>query len=163
RCIPATDKNQWFKWQTSWSKTSKAKWQLLPLHKVFGSDSLSLHALPVAQLKASAQLVINTSQGKKLDLHAGQLLHCDDDPTLFQLALSEHVPTNTLLAYIPADQNFSLHSCDELKVATAKQIKGYAAQIKTTHAALLHSKQQQKQALLAQDQTIPIHFIEGAV
>lgn len=163
RCIAATDKNQWFKWQASWSKTSKAKWQILPLQKVFGSDSLSLHALPVAQLKASAQLVINVRQGQKLDLHAGQLLCCDDDPTLFQLILSEQVPTNCLLVYTPADQNFSLSICDELKVAGAEQIKAYSAQGKATHETLLSSKQLQKQALLAQDQTIPIHFIEGVV
>ncbi|MFQ3218377.1 MAG: NADH-quinone oxidoreductase subunit G [Paraglaciecola sp.] len=163
RCIPGADKNHWFKWQTTWSKTTKGKWQLLPLKKVFGSDSLSLHALSVAQLKTSAQLVINASQGQKLALHAGQLVSCDDDPTLFQLVLSELVPTNNLLAYVPSDQNFLLSSCDGLSVATREQINGYAAQRKTTHETLLSSKQRQNQTLLSQDQTIPIHFIEGVV
>jgi len=163
RCIAATDKKQWYKWQASWSKISKEKWKILPLQKVFGSDSLSLYALPVAQLKASAQLVINASQGQKMDLHAGQLLCCDDEPIMFQLVLSKQVPTNTLLAYVPADQRFSLSGCEELKVAGAKQINAYRLQHKTTHEALLKSKQQQKLALLAQDQTIPIHFIEGVV
>ena len=163
RCVTASQRNQWFKWQASWSKTPKAKWQLLPLQKIFGSDSLSLHALPVAQLKASAQLVINTAQAQKLELQEGQLLCCDDDPTLFQLKLSEQVPTNSILAYVPADQAFSLGSCDELKVATGKQIKDYSAQLKATAQAQLNSKQLQKQTLLEQDQTIPISFIEGVV
>ncbi|MFQ3235039.1 MAG: NADH-quinone oxidoreductase subunit G [Paraglaciecola sp.] len=163
RCIAATDKKQWCKWQASWSKTSKKKWKVLPLQKVFGSDSLSLHALPVAQLKASAQLVINARQGQKMDLHPGQFLCCDNEPIVFQLVLSKQVPTNTMLIYVPGDQYFSLTSCDELKVATAKQIKGYAAQRKATHEGLLSSKERQNKALLAQDQTIPIHFIEGLV
>jgi NADH-quinone oxidoreductase subunit G len=163
RCILATDKDQWFKWRASWSKTTKAKWQVLPLHKVFGSDSLSLHALPVAQLKASAQLVINASQGQKLDLYAGQLVCCDNDSTIFQIALSEQVPTNTLLSYVPADLSFSLVSCDELKVASTEQINAYGLQGKASQEALLNSKQKHQQTLLSQDQTIPIHFIEGVV
>lgn len=153
--------NQWFKWQRDWSSANKVKWQLLPMEKVFGSDSLSLHAPPIAQLKVQPQLVIGTAQAQKSGWQAGDLLSCDNDPTLFQLRISNQVPTNSLLIYVPADQHFSLTQCDKLHGATPKQCRDYATELASLVANQLMQKHNQQRRLFAQDQRIPIHFIEG--
>ncbi|WP_299077479.1 NADH-quinone oxidoreductase subunit NuoG [uncultured Paraglaciecola sp.] len=163
RCITAQKGDQWFKWQALWSKSSKVQWQILPLQKVFGSDNLSLHALPIAQLKVQGQIVMAPLDAKKMGFSQQQLIYCDKNTTPLQLLISTHVPVNSLLVYVPADQLFELEHCESLTVATSKQIKAYQAlmlQQQTQHQA---DKQQQQDKLLVQDQTIPIHFIEGVI
>lgn len=160
--VPAGQANQWYKWQGAWSALNKSKWQLLPLEKVFGSDSLSLYALPIAQLKVQAQLVINTHPGQKMGLHQGQLVSCDEDPTLFQLQLSTAVPSNTLLIYVPGDQHFPLTQCTELHLATPAQHEIYKTNLTSTVANQEIQKHRQTSRLLAQDKSIPIRFVEGA-
>jgi NADH-quinone oxidoreductase subunit G len=167
RCVTAVLNKQWFKWSPQWSpqwsKSNKAKWHLLPLQKVFGSDNLSLHALPVAQLKVQAQIVMSQAQAQKLEIAAGQLVYCDDNTTLFHVVINPQVPANSLLIYVPADQYFSLQHCEQLTLATAKQTQEYAEQLQHSLANQANQKQTQLQNLMAQDQTIPIHFIEGVV
>jgi NADH-quinone oxidoreductase subunit G len=163
RCVIAVQKNQWFKWSPQWSKADKAKWQLLPLQKVFGSDNLSLHAFPVAQLKVQAQIVMRQAQAQKLNIAAGQLVYCDNNATLFHVVVDPQVPTNSLLIYVPADQYFSLRHCEQLTLATAKQSQEYTDKLQRALAHQTSQKQTQLQNMLAQDHTIPIHFIEGVV
>ena len=159
--IVAKQSDQWFKWQTDWSKNSKAQWQILPLQKVFGSDNLSLYALPIAQLKVQAQIVVSATDAEKLGFIAGQLVYCDDNQTPLQLTISTNVPSNSLLVYVPADQLFELSHCDQLTAATAKQNAEYSEWILLQQTQQQAVKQQHRDRLLAQDQTIPIHFIEG--
>lgn len=162
-CIAASQNGQWFEWQAQWSQISKAQWQILPLQKVFGSDNLSLHALPIAQLKVQAQIVMSQLDAEKLGFSTSQLIYCDDNPTPLQLIISTKVPSKNLLVYVPADQLFELRHCEQLTTATAEQNTDYNAHIlqqQTQHQAL---KKQQLDSLLAQDQTIPIHFIEGVI
>ena len=163
RCVIAVQKNQWFKWSPQWSKADKAKWQLLPLQKVFGSDNLSLHAFPVAQLKVQAQIVMRQAQAQKLNIAAGQLVYCDNNATIFHVVVDPQVPTNSLLIYVPADQYFSLRHCEQLTLATAKQSQEYTDKLQSALAHQASQKQTQLQNMLAQDHTIPIHFIEGVV
>jgi NADH-quinone oxidoreductase subunit G len=160
-CFVANQSGQWFKWQVIWSKSTKSKWQILPLQKVFGSDNLSLHALPIAQLKVQAQIVVSATDAEKLGFIAGQLIYCDDNPTPLQLTISTNVPSNSILVYVPADQLFELGHCDQLTAATAKQNAEYSEQILLQQSQQQAVKQQHRDKLLAQDQTIPIHFIEG--
>jgi NADH-quinone oxidoreductase subunit G len=162
-CIDANQSDQWFKWQAVWSKNTKAQWQILPLQKVFGSDNLSLHALPIAQLKVQAQIVVSPLDAEKLGFTAGQLIYCDDNPTALQLAINANVPANNLLVYVPADQLFESRHCEKLTAATAKQNTEYSAQILQQQTQQQAVKQQHRDRLLAQDQTIPIHFIEGVI
>jgi NADH-quinone oxidoreductase subunit G len=162
-CITGTQNDHWFKWQNDWSKNNKAQWQILPLQKVFGSDSLSLQALPIDQLKVPAQIVVTSGQAEKLGLEAGQLVYCDDNTTLLQLVVSPQVPGNCVLVYVPADQLFELQHCETLTLATPKQHEDYTAQAQQLREKQLTQKQCQTEKLLAQDQTIPIHFIEGVV
>jgi NADH-quinone oxidoreductase subunit G len=162
-CIAAKHSDQWFKWQADWSKNSKAQWQILPLQKVFGSDNLSLHALPIAQLKVQAQIVLSAVDSGKLGFTSGQLIYCDDDPTPLQLVISAQVPPNSLLVYVPADQLFELNHCEKLTAATAKQTTEYSALLAQHQTQQQVVKKQHLNRLLAQDQTIPIHFIEGAI
>jgi NADH-quinone oxidoreductase subunit G len=153
--------DQWFKWQAVWSKNSKAQWQILPLQKVFGSDNLSLHALPIAQLKVQAQIVVSPTDAEKFGFIAGQLIYCDDNPTPLQLIISSRTPLKSLLIYVPANQLFELQHCEKLTAASVKQTAEYNEQIlkqQTQHQVI---KQQNLDRLLAQDQTIPIHFIKG--
>jgi NADH-quinone oxidoreductase subunit G len=162
-CVAGTQNNQWFKWQNNWSKSNKAQWQILPLQKVFGSDSLSLQALAIDQLKVPAQIVVSPGQAEKLGYVAGQIVYCDDNPTPLQLVVSPQVPANCVLVYVPADQLFDLQQCEALTLATAKQHEEYLAQAQQLREKQLTQKQAQRDKLLAQDQTIPIHFIEGVV
>jgi NADH-quinone oxidoreductase subunit G len=160
-CIGASQSDQWFKWQGDWSKNNKAQWQILPLQKVFGSDNLSLHALPIAQLKVQAQIVVSPLDAQKMGFAAGELIYCDDNQTPLQLIISTHVPANSILVYVPADQQFELRHCEQLTAATAEQYTAYNAQILQQKIQQQAVKQQHQDRLLAQDQTIPIHFIEG--
>lgn len=160
-CFGAKHSDQWFKWQADWSKNSKAQWQILPLQKVFGSDNLSLHALPIAQLKVQAQIVLSPADAEKLGFIAGQLVYCDDNPTALQLAISNNVPQSSVLVYVPADQLFELNQCEQLSAATSQQTSAYKAQLLQQQTEQLAVKQQNRDRLMAQDQTIPIHFIEG--
>jgi NADH-quinone oxidoreductase subunit G len=160
-CFVANQSDQWFKWQGVWSKNSTAQWQILPLQKVFGSDNLSLHALPIAQLKVQAQIVVSPVDSGKLGFTSGQLIYCNNNPTPLQLLISTKVPLNSLLIYVPADQLFELNHCDKLTAATAKQTTEYNAQLVQQQTQQQVVKQQQQDRLLAQDQTIPIHFIAG--
>ena len=161
QCIEIKHSDQWFKWQAQWSKNTKAQWQILPIQKVFGSDNLSLYALPIAQLKVQAQIVVSPVQADKLGFTAGQLVYCDDNPTPLLLAISTHVPPSCLLVYVPADQLFELSDCEKLSGATAKQTTEYNAHILQQQTQQQAVKQQHRDKLLAQDQTIPIHFIAG--
>jgi NADH-quinone oxidoreductase subunit G len=163
RCIGNKQSDQWFKWQAAWSTNTKAQWQILPLQKVFGSDNLSLHALPIAQLKVQAQVVMRPVDAGKLGFTTGQLIYCDDNPTPLQLVINTQVPHNSLLVYVPADQLFELYHCEKLTTATAKQYAAYTAQISQQQTQQQTTKQQQQDRLLAQDQTIPIHFIKGVI
>lgn len=163
RCVVNTMNNQWFKWQNDWSIANKNQWKILPLHKVFGSDSLSLQAIAIAQLKVEAQIVMSPEQAEKLGFSAGQLVYCDDNPTLLKLVFSPQVPSNCVLVYVPADQLFELQQCETLSLATAKQHEDYLAQAQQLSALHQSQKKVQHDKLLAQDQTIPIHFIEGVV
>ncbi len=163
RGITLGQSDQWFKWQANWSQKNKAQWQILPLQKVFGSDNLSLHALPIAQLKIQAQIVMSPLDAKKGGYVAGQLLYCDDNSTALQLIISTQVPASCLLIYVPADQLFELQHCEQLTAATAKQIDEYSQQIKHLQTTQQRVKQQHRDKLLAQDQTIPIHFIDGVI
>jgi NADH-quinone oxidoreductase subunit G len=163
RCIVEKQSDQWFKWLAVWSKSSKAQWQILPLQKVFGSDNLSLHALPIAQLKVQAQIVVNPEDAENLEFAVGQLVYCDDNPTALQLIISTQAPRKSLLVYVPADQLFELQHCEKLTAATAKQTTEYSAQIIQQQTQQQAVKQQHRDRLLAQDQTIPIHFIEGVI
>jgi len=162
-CIAAKHGDQWFKWQAHWSKSSKAQWQILPLQKVFGSDNLSLHALPIAQLKVQAQIIVSPVDAEKLSFTPGQLIYCDDDPAPLQLMISNNVPPSSLLVYVPADQLFELSHCEKLSAATSKQTSAYKAQILQQQAEQVTVKQRHLDRLMIQDQTIPIHFIEGVV
>lgn len=161
-CISANPSKQWVNWQMDWSKVNKAKWQLLPMQKVFGSDSLSLHALPIAQLKVQAQIVMSAAQAQSLKLQAGQLVSCDDNPLLFQVVISSQVPKSSLLIYAPADQYFPLTHCDALILATQEQTQAYRAQLANLTGTQEAQKQAQHTRFLTQDQTIPIRFIQGA-
>jgi NADH-quinone oxidoreductase subunit G len=163
RCIGTKKTDQWFKWQAAWSINAKAQWQILPLLKVFGSDSLSLHALPIAQLKVQAQIVARPVDAAKLGFIAGQLIYCDNNQIPLHLVTSDQVPANSLLIYVPADQLFELHNCEQLTAATTKQNTEYNVQISQQQIQQQLVKQQQQNRLLAQDQTIPIHFIEGVI
>lgn len=154
--------SQWFKWQRHWSSAVKVKWLLLPVQKVFGSDSLSLYALPIAQLKVTPHMLINSALAQKMGLQAGDLVSCDNDPTWFHLRFSSQVPANSLLVYVPGDHPFTLHQCDELHLATPKQSRQYATQLAALIATEREQKQSQHDHLFAQDQRIPIHFIEGS-
>jgi NADH-quinone oxidoreductase subunit G len=161
RGIVAKQSGQWFKWQAVWSKNSKSQWQILPFQKVFGSDNLSLLALPIAQLKVQAQIVISPMDAEKLSFSNGQLIYCDNNHTALQLEISTQVPTNSLLVYVPANQLFELSHCDQLTAATAKQSAEYSEQTLVQQTQQQAVKQQHQNRLLDQDQTIPIHFIEG--
>lgn len=161
RAIRSQHIDHWFKWQSNWSKNHKAQWQILPLQKVFGSDSLSLHALPIAQLKVQGEIVVSPDNAGKLGLTSGQLIYCDDNPTPLKLVVSSQVPPNSVLAYVPAEQLFALTHCENLTVATAKQSKQFSEHILQQQRQHLLEKQHNREQLLAQDQTIPIHFIEG--
>ncbi|WP_339722456.1 NADH-quinone oxidoreductase subunit NuoG [uncultured Paraglaciecola sp.] len=160
-CIGAKHNDQWFKWQTPWSKSSKAQWQILPLQKVFGSDNLSLHALPIAQLKVQAQIVLRPEDAEKLNFSVGQLIYCDDKSTPLELTISHSVPKSCVVVYVPADQLFEISQCDQLTAATSKQTSTYKTHLLQQQAEQVTNKQQQRDRLLTQDQTIPIHFIEG--
>ena len=162
-CFVAPTGVQWFKWQATWSKSVKAQWQILPLQKVFGSDTLSLHALPIAQLSVPAHIVMSHADAKKLGVEKGQLLYCDDNATALQLMISARVPSQTLLVYVPANQLFDMQHCSSLTRATDKQVKAYQAQQVKLQTQQQTQKQQQLDRLLNQDQTIPIHFVEGVV
>ncbi|MBL4629797.1 MAG: NADH-quinone oxidoreductase subunit NuoG, partial [Paraglaciecola sp.] len=161
RCIFADQNNQWFKWQGLWSKKSKAQWQILPLQKVFGSDNLSLHALPIAKLKVQAQIVVSPVNCEKLGFTAGQLIYCDDNPTPLTLIISTDVPADSILVYVPADQLFELRHCKTLTAATAKQNTEYHAIKLKQQSQQRAVKQQLHDRLLIRDQMIPIHFIDG--
>jgi NADH-quinone oxidoreductase subunit G len=161
RGIAASRPAQWFEWQAQWSQSTKAQWQILPLQKVFGSDSLSLHALPIAQLKVLAKMVMSPLDAEKLGFVAGQLVYCDDNPTPLQLIISTQTPRKSLLVYVPADQLFELRHCERLHGATVKQTSKYNTHIVQQQAQLQVLKKQQLDSLRAQDQTIPIHFIKG--
>lgn len=163
RGIVAKQSGQWLKWQAPWSKNIKARWQILPLQKVFGSDNLSLHASPIAQLKVQAQIVMSPVDANKLGLIAGQLIYCDDNQIPLQLSISPRVPASSLLVYVPADQLFELRHCEQLTAATVKQNAEYSIQIEQQHTQQQVEKQQQQKRLLARDQTIPIHFIQGVI
>ena len=130
---------------------------------MFGSDNLSLHALPIAQLKIQAKIVMSPLDAKKGGYVAGQLLYCDDNSTALQLIISTQVPASCLLIYVPADQLFELQHCEQLTAATGKQIDEYSQQIKHLQTTQQTVKQQHRDKLLAQDQTIPIHFIDGVI
>jgi hypothetical protein len=56
---------------------------------------------------------------------------------------------------------FELRHCEQLVGATAKQTTEYNAYIVQQQAQHQVLKKQQLDSLLAQDQTIPIHFIAG--
>jgi NADH-quinone oxidoreductase subunit G len=163
RCIETNQSDQWFKWQAAWSINTKAQWQILPLQKVFGSDNLSLHALPIAQIKVQAQIVVRPMDAEKLGFTTGQLIYCDDNQIPLQLLTSSQVPANSLLVYVPADQLFELHNCEQLIAATAKQNTAYNTQISQQQTQQQLVKQHHQERLLAQDQTIPIHFIKGVI
>jgi NADH-quinone oxidoreductase subunit G len=119
--------------------------------------------LPVAQLKVQAQVVMSQAQAQKLEIAAGQLVYCDDNSTLFHVVVNPQVPVNSLLIYVPADQYFPLQHCEQLTLATAKQTQEYTEQLQRALVNQTNQKQTQLQNLRAQDQTIPIHFIEGVV
>ena len=163
RGIVAKPSEQWFKWQATWSKNTKAQWQILPLQKVFGSDNLSLHALPIAQLKVQAQIIVSPTDAGKLGFTTGQLIYCDNNVTPLKLLISTQVPPNSVLVYVPADHLFELSHCEKLTAATPKQTTEYSTTIQQQHTQQQVVKQQHLDRLLAQDQTIPIHFIEGAI
>ena len=164
RCIDAKQSpRKWFKWQRDWSSRSQTQWQILPLQKVFGSDNLSLYAPPIAQLKVQAQIVLSPDDVDRLGFTAGQLIYCDDNPIPLQLAISSNVPHSSVLVYVPADQLFELHHCENLTGATAKQTQDHHAKMLQQQTQQQALKQQQQERLLAQDQTIPIHFIEGVI
>lgn len=162
-CVDQHSDSYWFKWQASWSSLSKANWKLLPLLKVFGSDSLSLQALPIQQLTPQAQIIISPKQADEVELKNEQWVSCDDDKTLLQVSISDKVPANCALVYVPADQPFNLNECEVLIPASSQKV--------TAHKKRLADQRQQQQAqkaalksrLMAQDQTIPIQFIEGIV
>jgi NADH-quinone oxidoreductase subunit G len=163
RCIGASKSDQWFKWQAVWSQKIKAKWQILPIQRVFGSDSLSLYSLPIAQLKVQPQIVMSPVNAEKLGFTNGQLIYCDDNSTPLQLTISKNVPSVSLLVYVPADQLFESQHCEMLTTATAEQNAEYSAQISDQQTQQKILKQQHQDRLLAQDQTIPIHFVAGVV
>ena len=114
-------------------------------------------------MKVQAQIVARPVDAAKLGFIAGQLIYCDNNQIPLQLVTSDQVPANSLLIYVPADQLFELHNCEQLTAATTKQNTEYNVQISQQQIQQQLVKQQQKNRLLAQDQTIPIHFIEGVI
>jgi NADH-quinone oxidoreductase subunit G len=80
-----------------------------------------------------------------------------------QLAISPQVPSKCVLVYVPADQLFELQQCEILTLATPQQHEEYAVLAQQLREKQLTQKETQRDKLLAQDQTIPIHFIEGVV
>jgi NADH-quinone oxidoreductase subunit G len=158
---PPSEKPYWFKWQTAWSSLSKGKWKILPRYRVFGSDGLSLQALPIASLSEPSSLYINSRQANELGLSDGQIVSCDKDATAFTLFISDAVPARTLLAYVRADQHFVLEECDSLQVLSSAELKKYQQAQLSRVQCLEVQGQTQHQHLLAQDAYIPISFIEG--
>ena len=100
---------------------------------------------------------------KKEGYVAGQLIYCDDNSTALQLIISPQVPASCLLIYVPANQLFELSHCEQLTAATENQIDEYSQQILQFQTAQQKVKHQHRDKLLAQDQTIPIHFIDGVI
>lgn len=159
--VSPSEKPYWFKWQSSWSSSSKANFKILPLYKVFGSDSLSIEAMAIAKLSSEACLYINPRQASELGMAEGQIVVCDKDRTAFILTISEQVPLGTLLAYVRADQHFVLEQCDSIQAFNTAELKDYRRTQQDRVLALEAQKEGQKQHLLAQDAYIPISFVAG--
>ena len=138
------------------------KTRILPLQQVFGSESLSLFSLPIQKVVVQAQVYISPEQAEKWKLASGQLACCDQDTTLLEVTISERVPSHAILVYVPADHSFDRLSCDALLAATAEQVKLFTELKRLRHQHIQEHTDTQRERLLSQDQTIPIHFIEGA-
>lgn len=161
RGLPIESSDYWFKWQPLWSKSVSAQWKLLPVARIFGSESMSMHALPIQQLAAQAQIFATSGQAKKLGVENGQWIQCDQDKQFFQVVIDENVPEKTLLVYVPAQQHFELTECDNINPVPREQAEEYAKQITQRRMHLEENKQAEKHRLLEQDEHIPIRFIEG--
>lgn len=143
-----------------WPETSSSL-QLLRLYKVFGSDSLSLFSLPIQQLSCQAQVHLNPEIAESLGLERGQLVCCGDDTTIMSVNISETVPKDRVLVYVPADHLFDIDQCESIVAATEEQISLLDELQKLRGKHIDEHQRIQKERLLRQDQTIPIHFIEG--
>ncbi|WP_416306923.1 NADH-quinone oxidoreductase subunit NuoG [Neptunicella sp. SCSIO 80796] len=162
-CVTEHSDSYWFKWQASWSSLSKANWKLLPLQKVFGSDSLSMQAVAIQQMAQQAQIVIAPKQAAEVELQNGQWVSCDDDKTLLQVSISDNVPANCALVYVPADQLFNLTECEVLIPASSQKVTAHNKRLSDQRQRLQVEKAALKSRLMTQDQHIPIQFIEGAI
>lgn len=151
----------WFKWQPDWSRKTDATFKVLASYKVFGSDSLSLHSLPVQELMPSGQLSVNSKVAAKLGLDSGQWVQCDSHNIPLQVTIEDTTPDATLLVYSPANLPFIWDSCDQVTPLPADAVEQHLQQL-AQHIDTVHEKQMaQKQRLLERDERIPIRFIEG--
>ncbi len=151
----------WFKWQPEWSKKIDPTYKILAMNKVFGSDSLSLHAIPIQQLVAPASLSVNAKLAAKLGLEAGQWVQCDDDSIPLQVVIENTVPDTTMLVYSAANQPFLLTGCDQVTPLADDKVEQYLALLEQQKAVVQEKQDAQKQRLLKRDERIPIRFIEG--
>ncbi|MDF2176652.1 NADH-quinone oxidoreductase subunit NuoG [Aliiglaciecola sp. CAU 1673] len=151
----------WWKWQSAWQKINGYHWHLLPYKGVFGGESLSLEAAPIAELCPAPGLFIRADDAALLGLSEGDLVCCDEDSTLFELRFTDGVPPHSLLYQIPANHGFSLRGCELVVLADEAQRHAYQLARDTQRAGQAKDQQAKLRQLLDQDRLIPVRFIEG--
>lgn len=134
---------------------------VLPQLRVFGSDSLSVYALPVLALVGSAEVAVHPKVRDRFNLQREQYVCVNDLETVFQLNVSEKVPDDRVSVFLPADMGDEIIECSRIVPATAERVKEHMMALEARKTSINEHQHMQLNRLFNQDQTIPIRFIEG--
>ncbi|PHS71692.1 MAG: NADH-quinone oxidoreductase subunit G [Cycloclasticus sp.] len=78
-------------------KALKGQWQMVPRHKIYGSDELSVHSPAIAKLVRPAFVEINASDAKKLGVNDGDGVDLNDNKgdklTTLEVSINDSIAT----------------------------------------------------------------------